>query len=171
MSKQIHQFFTNDHRRIEKLLEDAIENPDKIDMEYYNPFRSGLLTHIKMEEKILFPAAQKANGGAPLPKFAQLRLEHGAITSLMVPPPFADLIKVLKHVLDKHDLVEEEPGGVYEVCESLTKHQVDELLERLKETSVVPTIAFNPAPYALDSAKRSLLRAGYDFDDIVKQKL
>ncbi len=171
MSKQIHQFFTNDHRRIEKLLDNATQDPNEINMEHYNRFRSGILTHIKMEEKILFPAAQKANNGVPLPKFAQLRLEHGAITSLMVPPPFAELIIVLKYILDKHDLVEEEPGGVYEVCESLTKYQVDELLTRLKETPVVPTIAFNPAPYALESAKRSLLRAGYDFDDIVKLKL
>ena len=63
MNRQLYHFFTEDHRRIEKLLDLATKNPDEIQMEYYQGFRSGLLTHIKMEEKVLFPAAQKANGG------------------------------------------------------------------------------------------------------------
>jgi iron-sulfur cluster repair protein YtfE (RIC family) len=57
-----------------------------IDLEYYHQFRTGILKHIKMEEKILFPAAQRANGNIPIPLAAKLRLDHGAITSLMVLP-------------------------------------------------------------------------------------
>lgn len=87
MNKRLFHFFTKDHRRVEELLDNATRNPGEIDMEYYNRFRKGLLTHIKMEEKTLFPAAQKANGNVPLPIMARLRLEHGAITALMVPPP------------------------------------------------------------------------------------
>ena len=87
MNKPLYQFFTKDHRRIEELLDLATKKPDEIQMEYYHRFRAGLLTHIKMEEKILFPAAQKANGGIPVPLAAKLRLDHGAITALMVPRP------------------------------------------------------------------------------------
>ena len=82
MNKQLHQFFTNDHRRLEALLA-ATENSGCADMDSYSSFRTGLLKHIKMEEKILFPAAQKANKGVPLPFTAQLRLDHAAITSLL----------------------------------------------------------------------------------------
>jgi len=42
-------------------LSKATEQPGEIEMKYYHQFRSGLLRHIKMEEKTLFPAAKKAN--------------------------------------------------------------------------------------------------------------
>ena len=168
MNRQLYHFFTEDHRRIEKLLDLATKNPDEIQMEYYQGFRSGLLTHIKMEEKVLFPAAQKANGGVPLPIAAKLRLEHGALTALMVPPPTPSLIKVLRHVLDKHDIAEEEPGGMYDVCSALTQNQTTELLEQLAHISEVPVHPHHPAAFALDAAKRALTRAGYDFDTVAQ---
>jgi hemerythrin superfamily protein len=164
MNKRIYNFFTNDHQRIENFLDKAIADPEEINMENYEQFRSGILTHIKMEEKILFPAAQRANNNIPLPVAAKLRLEHGAITSLMVPPPTRALIKVVKYILDKHDLAEEEPGGMYDMCEALTQDQTNELLDQLTKITEVPLQAHNPAPYALEAAKRSLTRAGYDYD-------
>ncbi len=169
MNKPIYDFFTKDHRRIEILLEKATAGSDQIEMNYYHQFRVGLLTHIKMEEKVLFPAAQKANGGIALPIMAKLRLEHGAITALMVPPPNFELVKVLRYVLDKHDLAEEEPGGMYDVCEALTKNQTTLLLDQLANITAVPVLPHNEASFALDVAKRALIRAGYDFDAIVLQ--
>lgn len=166
MNRQLYQFFTKDHRRIEELLDLATENPGEIQMEYYQRFRAGLLTHIKMEEKILFPAAQKANGGIAVPLAAKLRLDHGAITALMVPPPTPALIKVLRHVLDKHDIAEEEPGGMYDICETLTTNQTNELLEQLAHISEVPVHPHHPAAFALEAAKRALTRAGYDYDTL-----
>jgi hemerythrin superfamily protein len=169
MNRQLYQFFTEDHRRIDELLDRAIETPGEIRMEYYHRFRAGLLTHIKMEEKILFPAAQQANGGVPVPIAANLRLEHGALTALMVPPPTPSLIKVLRHVLEKHDLTEEEPGGMYDVCAALTQNQTRELLEQLSQVSEVPVHPHHPAAFALEAAKRALARAGYDFDSLAGQ--
>ena len=61
MNKPLHNFFTTDHQRLDILLNKAMENPQAIDMDYYHQFRTGLLRHIKMEEKTLFPAAKKAN--------------------------------------------------------------------------------------------------------------
>ena len=131
MNKLLHQFFTNDHRRLEAFLKSATEDNGDVQIEHYNAFRTGLLKHIKMEEKILFPAAQKANDGVPLPLAAKLRLDHAAITSLLVLPPDASLIKVLWYILDRHDLAEEEPGGMYDVCASLTEGETQALLYQL----------------------------------------
>jgi hypothetical protein len=168
MNKPLYQFFTNDHRRIENLLDKATQNPDEIQMDYYHQFRTGLLKHIKMEEKILFPAAQKANGGVPFPLAAKLRLDHGALTALMVVPPTTELIKILRLVLEKHDLIEEEPGGMYDVCEKLTEGETQSLLEQLRQVTEVPVHPHNKADYALKAAKNALQRAGFDFDVLAK---
>jgi len=168
MNKPLCDFFTNDHRRIELLLEKATEDADTIHMDYYNRFRTGLLKHIKMEEKILFLAAQKANGGTPLPLAAKLRLDHGALTSLMVVPPEPGVIKVLRHVLEKHDILEEEPGGMYDMCEKLTAGETQDVLDQLSKVTEVPVQLYNKADYALRASKRALERAGFDFDTIVK---
>lgn len=166
MNRELHNFFTTDHRRIEDLLEKATEDPAEIKMEYYNRFRVGLLTHIKMEEKILFPAAQRANGGIALPITAKLRLDHGAITALLTLPPAPDVIKVLWHILEVHDLAEEEPGGMYDACEALTKDQTESLLLELRNTTEVPVHPPNPSDFVFGAAKRAVARAGYDFDEI-----
>ena len=171
MNKPIYQFFINDHRRIEELLDKATENADEIKMDCYQQFRTGLLKHIKMEEKILFPSAQKANDNVPLPLAAKLRLDHGALTSLMVVPPSPDVIKVLRLVLDKHDLLEEEPGGMYDMCEKLTEGETSKILQQLQKVSEVPVHPYNEAGYALDVAKRALLRAGFDFDTILNEPI
>ena len=103
-----------------------------------------------------------------MPIAAKLRLEHGAFTALMVPPPTPSLIKVLRHVLDKHDIAEEEPGGMYDICGTLTQNQTTELLEQLAHVSEVHVHPHHPAAFALDAAKRALTRAGYDFDTVAQ---
>lgn len=168
MNKPIYDYFTNDHHRLEKLLAEAMLDLDFIDQEKYHLFRVGLLKHIKMEEKHLFVYAQKANGGEPFPGQAQLRLEHGALTTLVVPPPTRELVKVLLFLLHKHDEVEEAPGGTYDICEKLTGEETQKLLNELKEVTEVPVHPNNNADYALVAAKRSLERAGYNYDEILR---
>ncbi|MFA5575025.1 MAG: hemerythrin domain-containing protein [Brumimicrobium sp.] len=168
MNKPIYDFFTQDHRRIEEILEEAIKDIDNIDLVLYAKFRIELLTHIKMEEKGLFKAAQLANGDKPIPLAKQLRLEHGAITSLMVPPPNPDLIKVLKHILEAHDLKEEEPGGMYDICEKLTKMQTEELLNTVKNFPKTPLHPHKDIPLAWSAAKRACERAGFNYDEIIR---
>ncbi len=167
MNRPLHEFFTNDHHRLEQLLNKATEQPGEIEMNFYHKFREGLLRHIKMEEKTMFPAAKIANEALMQQLIPRYRLEHGALTALMVPPPTLDLIKVIRNVLEKHDLAEEEPGGLYDVCEALTQGQTQELLDRLTTIEEVPVHPPNPAPIAIESAVRALARAGYDYDAIV----
>lgn len=168
MNKPLYQFFTEDHHRIDKLLDKATEQPGEIEMKYYHQFRTRLLRHIKMEEKTLFPAAKKVNHAVMQELIPRYRLEHGALTALMVPPPTLPLIKVIRYVLEKHDTAEEEPGGLYDVCEALTHGQTQELLDQLAGTEEVSVHPPNPVPIALESARRALVRAGYDFDEIVR---
>lgn len=168
MNKVLYDFFTDDHRRIEKILEEATEDKGNVDLEKYYQFRIGLLTHIKMEEKILFVAAQKANGGEPLPLQAKLRLDHGALTSLMVCVPTPEVLQAVNYILEQHDILEEKAGGMYEACEKLTQNETQHILEDLKKVTPVPVHPFNEAPYVIDVAKRSLERAGFNFDEISK---
>lgn len=166
MNRPLHHFFEKDHRQIDQLLNLATANKDEIEMNYYHQFRTRLLRHIKMEEKILFPAARKINPEIIKEVIPQYRLEHGAITALMVPPPTATLINVIRYILEKHNLKEEEPNGLYDICENLTLDQSQELLEELMATKDVPVHSNNPAPIAVDAAKRALERAGYNYDDL-----
>ena len=168
MNKPLYQFFENDHRQIDVFLNKSLEQPNQIEMDSYHQFRTRLLRHIKMEEKILFPAAKKINPEVIKEVISQYRLEHGAITALMVPPPTVSLIKVIKYILEKHNLAEEEPGGLYDICEGVTKEQSHKLLDELMATKEVPVHPPNPAPIAIEAAKRALARAGYDFDEIVR---
>lgn len=170
MNKPLHQFFTNDHHHIDALLTKATAQADEIDMNFYHQFRTRLLRHIKMEEKTLFPAAKKANLALMQELIPRYRLEHGALTALMVPPPTSALIKVIRYLLEKHDMAEEEPGGLYDVCEALTHGQTQELLAQLALTEEVPVHPPNPAPIAIESARRALERAGYNFDEIIESK-
>ncbi|MGO3654093.1 MAG: hypothetical protein ACTJFN_06995 [Sphingobacterium sp.] len=165
-SRVLYDFFTEDHRRLETIFAKATEDKNNVVLEEDHEFRVGLLTHIKMEEKILFVAAQKANGGDPLPLQAKLRLDHGALTSLVVCFPSPQVIKVIDHILEQHDILEEQQGGMYEACEKLTRQETGQILENLKNITPVPVHPFNEASYALDVAKRSMKRAGFDFDTI-----
>jgi len=168
MSKHLHQFFEKDHRRIDMLLNKATEQPNDIKTNYYHKFRTQLLRHIKMEEKILFTAAKKASSTIMEELLPQFRLEHGALTALMVPPPTPTLIKVIRYLLNTHNMKEEGEQGLYDICESLMQGHTKELLVQLLVTKEVPLHPPNPAPIAIDAAKRALIRAGYDFDEIVQ---
>ena len=171
MNRPLYDFFTNDHHRLDELLNKATHHLPHIDEADYLSFRTGLLTHMKMEEKTRSSAPKTANGGAPIPTSSKLRADHGAITALMVPPPTSSLLKVLQHILDKHDLLEEEPGGAYEICEILTQNETTTLLDQLRNITLVPVNQHNHSAYALEAAKRAVSRAGYDFDAIANEEV
>jgi hypothetical protein len=51
----IHRFLARDHTRLDELLRRSVADPAVVDMAAYETFRSGLLRHIAMEEKVLIP--------------------------------------------------------------------------------------------------------------------
>jgi hypothetical protein len=65
-------FLAGDHARLDGLLRRAMTKASMIDRAAYAEFRAGLLKHISLEEKILLPAAQRWQGGDPLPMAAAI---------------------------------------------------------------------------------------------------
>ena len=130
-----------DHERLEALLERSVVDPKHFDVDAFEEFRAGLLRHIGIEEKILLAAARRWRGGEPLPEARLLRVEHGALASLLVPTPDHALVAEIRALLHSHDAREEGPGGLYETCERLADSEVSELLERVRTAPPVPAAA------------------------------
>jgi hypothetical protein len=154
----------DDHARLSRLLQQAEANPGKLDYRAYAEFRAGLLKHIAMEEKILLPAARRLRGGEPLPDAAKLRLDHGALAGLLVPTPTHAIIAKIRAVLKAHNPIEEGPGGVYEVCESLATDEAESLLSQMRGMRDVKLAPHVDGPQVMEAARRALERAGYSWD-------
>jgi hypothetical protein len=133
----------------------------RVDRAAYAEFRAGLLKHISLEEKILLPAAQRWQGGNPLPVAAKLRLDHGALAALLVPTPTPAIIAAIRTVLVAHNALEEGPRGVYERCEQLAGAEADALLAQLQAAPTVPVAPYADGPQVMSVVRRALARAGY----------
>jgi hypothetical protein len=157
----ISRFLAEDHARLDGLLRQAAARPGLIDRGAYAQFRAGLLRHIGMEEKILFPEAQRRRGGEPLPIAAKLRLDHGALAALLVPSPSHTIVAILRSILVAHNAVEEQSGGPYEACEQLAGLEADALLDRLRSAPEVPVADHVDSPKARAATRRALQRAGF----------
>ncbi len=160
-SAMIGRFLADDHARLDALLARAAAQPERIDREAYDQFRRGLLKHISMEEKILLPAAQRLRGGEPLELAARLRLDHGALAALLVPTPTPAILRALRAILEGHNRLEEDAGGVYEICERLAGDAAGELLAQLRAAPEVPAAAHVDSPKVMAATRRALARAGY----------
>jgi hypothetical protein len=154
----------NDHERLDSLLRRAMTKASTIDRAAYAEFRAGLLRHISLEEKILLPAAQRWQGGVPLPLAVKLRLDHGALAALLVPTPTPAIIAAIRTVLAAHNALEEGPGGVYEHCEHLAGAEADVLLAQLRAAPEVPVAPYADGPQVMSVVRRALARAGYTID-------
>ena len=124
---ELHAFLSHDHERLDGLLKKAIGG----DFEAYQEFRRGLLWHIGVEEKILFPIVRTATGDSDL--LRQLHRDHAALGALLMPPPNAADLEQIRMILEAHNPLEERPGGLYETID-------DSALERVR--------AFPPVPVA-----------------------
>jgi hypothetical protein len=159
MAGPLHRFFAADHRRLDALLRGSISEPGRVDLGMFGEFRAGILRHIGMEEKVLFPAARRARG-EPLGIASRLRVDHGAIAALLVPTPTPALVEEIASVLVPHNRREEEAGGVYEACdEAVGPAQAERLLEELRAFPEVPLKPYNDGPEALAHIESSLGRA------------
>lgn len=135
-------FLARDHERLDDLLRRSVADPEVIDREPYDRFRAGLLRHIAMEERVLLPEAQRLRGGDPLPIVKQLHADHAALAALLVPTPTHAIVTLIRGILDVHNALEEDPGGLYATCEDLLGAQSEALLARLQAVPDVPV-----APY------------------------
>lgn len=156
----ITEYLTNDHERLDRLLE-ALLAQTSIDDGIYLEFKQGLLQHIRFEETILLPAAREANGGKPLALSARLRLDHGALAALLVPPPTVKILMAIRIILNVHNRLEEGANGVYMVCSRLLANRSEQIISYFKSLPPIP-LAKNPnVALAMESAVRAMERAGF----------
>ena len=75
--ERITDYLVADHGRLRALLGQAMGGSE-LALDAYEAFRAGLLRHLAIEEKLLFPAA-KAARGAPLSQMPVIRAAHAEI--------------------------------------------------------------------------------------------
>lgn len=155
MAGPLTAWFAADHARLDGFLRRSVADPRAFDRDAFETFRSGLLRHIALEEKFLLPRARKARGGEPLPVARRLRVDHGAIASLLVPTPDAQIVAELRSILEPHNAVEEGPGGLYETCDHLLAPEVDDVLERIRAYPDVKAAPHNDGPGTYRTAEEA----------------
>jgi hypothetical protein len=156
MKGPIETWFGADHQRLEALLARALARGAGIDPAPYAEFREGLLRHIAMEEKILLPAAKRARGGEALPSARRLRVDHGAIASLLVPFPTPAIAAEIRSILGPHNLIEEERGGLYETCDRLLAGEAAQIVERAAAYPPVKVAPHREGPGVCHTAAEAL---------------
>ena len=161
----ITDFLVKDHGRLEGLLQLAVAQVGAVDQGTYDQFRAGLLRHIGMEEKILLPAAQRLRGGEPLPIASRLRLDHGTLATLLIPTPTAAIIATIRGILEEHNILEEGPGGLHEICDKLAGSEAAQLLAKLQAAPELAVLPCSDSPAVMPAVLRALERAGYGFLD------
>lgn len=120
------------------------------DRESYDAFRRGLLRHISIEERVLFPELRKLRGTTPLEQ--KLHRDHAALAALLVPPPSSVEIQQIARILAVHNELEEREGGLYDVIESLAGAELAALMDRVHAIPPVPV-----APHADTPLVRSTI--------------
>jgi hypothetical protein len=160
--RELYRFMKSEHERLDQLLAQAAERGGAVDGGAYDGFRERLLRHIRIEERILFPMAQQKRGGEPLAIALRLRLDHGALAALLMLPPVDHTFRAIRAVLDAHNPLEENEGGVYKQCEGLAGSEADALLEHARAIPRIPVSRWVDSPKVVASARRVLVRAGYD---------
>lgn len=144
----IHRYLSADHAR----LDSALQRGD------YVEFREGLLRHIGIEQKILFPIVRD------WPVVERLHLDHGALAALLVPTPTPAILSAIRTILEQHNPLEEGPNGLYEECERRLGSEAGEVLKRLQDAPPVPVAKHVDNKTSMESAREALRRAGYSFE-------
>lgn len=130
---KIADYLHEDHVRLHGFLGRAGAGPE-IDLDAFELFRGGLLRHIAIEEKILLREVRLRLNDEPHPQAHQLRVEHGALTSLMVATPDHELVGEIRSLLGEHDAREEGPDGIYASCADILGDDLSEELGGRAET-------------------------------------
>lgn len=165
MPRTVFGYLAADHDRLDALLKRATATPESFDMGAYEEFRRGLLRHISIEEKIALPAIARLQGGTQSPLAERLRLDHGALAALLVPPPSAAIVRTLFSILAPHNALEEANGGIYWLLDMLAGAEAAEILRQMKSAPEVKVLPHNRKPEVLEITRRALERAGYRLQD------
>lgn len=151
------EWLEQDHRAIEALF-DRAGGGGTLDLAAFDEARARLLRHIAIEEKIVFAEVARA-AGRPLPHARRLRVEHAALTTLLVPVPDLSLLGEVKSLLAHHNDTEEGPDGVYRACADILGARWPDLLARARAYPPVKAAAHVDRPGLVRTAALALARA------------
>ena len=151
---ELKDLLTRDHERLDALLADCREYKTApeggrlarplADLESYTEFRAGLLRHMGIEERILFPFLRTKLGVTAIEQ--QLHRDHAALAALLVPPPSAVEIEQIASLLAIHNDLEEQELGLYELLDELAGEELPELLARVHAFPQIPVAPFSDTP-------------------------
>ncbi len=156
-------FLAEEHVRLDGLLRAAVRDPGALDLGAFGAFRAGLLRHIAVEEKVLFPAIREARGGEPHPDWKRLRIQHGAMTSLLVPPPTPEIVGEIRSILEPHNALEEGPGALYQDADALLADRAASVVGRMRAYPAVKTAPHRDGPRVLRRAEDALRMSAKQF--------
>lgn len=138
----IDRLLADDHDRLDALLAKARAAPDgEVQMEPYERFRAGLLRHIAIEEKLLFPLLRRRDPERAL-DIDLLRAEHSAIARLLCYQPTPRLLDDVRALLGPHNVREEGAEGIYAATERAAGDELEALVRSVEAFGAV-----KPAPY------------------------
>ena len=149
----LRELLSRDHDRLDALLTGCLDG-DIVDEEKFAEFRRGLLRHIGIEEKVLFPELRRRNGYTAVEE--QLHRDHAALAALLVPPPARAEIEQIRTILTEHNPLEEGAGGFYERFESLVGSDLAEIDQRVRNYPQVPTAPYSDTPHLRRSIEHLL---------------
>ncbi|MGO9412775.1 MAG: hemerythrin domain-containing protein, partial [Spirochaetia bacterium] len=92
-----------------------------------------------------------------------LRLDHGALVALLAPPPTPSIMLTIRSILEVHNELEEQEGGLYELLEDMAGPEREQMLAQLKSAPPVAVLPNNDKPEVLEAAKKAVARAGHEF--------
>ena len=148
MHSALRRWLEEDHRGIEALLDAAQDDRAKpLDVRPFEIARERLMRHIGIEEKIVFLAVRNlpdVDVTAPgvLAQLRDARVDHAAITTLLVPKPDHALVDELRTLLGPHNVLEEAEDGLYARCDDLLGAVADDLLNAARAYPPVAVKAF-----------------------------
>jgi hypothetical protein len=149
----LRDILSRDHERLDALLT-AVVSSDTVDEEKFEEFRRGLLRHIGIEEKVLFPEMRRRNGYTEVEE--QLHRDHAALAALLVPRPTRVEVEQIHAILSEHNPLEEDAGGMYERFEALAGSDLDAIETRVREYPAVPTAPYSDTPHLRRSIEHLL---------------
>ena len=158
MPSDLHAFLAQDHERLDALLGECRRAEGVDCLEQYDEFRRGLLRHIGIEERVLFPELRKRRGVTSLEQ--QLHRDHAALAALLVPPPTRAEIDQITAILETHNRLEEDEGGLYELIEELAGDDLAAVMERMHAIPAIPLAPFNDTPLLRRTIEQLLRERG-----------
>lgn len=157
--RALRTWLSDDHTEIDGLLRHALRD-DGFDPAPFARFRERLLRHIGIEERILFPAAREHEPTHDAERLAALRVDHAALTTLLVPTPDRALALEIASLLGGHNEVEESEDGVYDAClAAITPADATRVLHAARGRAPVPTTGYFDGPGTVRTAQQALEKA------------